>query len=152
MMCANNRVHYGLMVLHGYLHITLPHYHHYADLSEGIELLKCLSDILCLERVSKISSVLSIIVHAYIGLCVFSLSISLMTILRIPELDLIIIIKSEVWPICHFLGLGHGTMVSALCLSIFSSALIQSKSLKFIGPGRCGSNLKKCNLQTHITD
>ena len=40
MTCANNRVHYRLVV-YGYLHITLPHYHHYADLSEGIELLKC---------------------------------------------------------------------------------------------------------------
>ena len=27
--------------------------------------------------------------------------------------------KSEVWPICHCLGLGHQTMVCAVCLSIF---------------------------------
>ena len=42
----------------------------------------------------------------YMGLCVFSLPISLMVIVRIPVLDLIIIIKSEVWlwPICHCLG------------------------------------------------
>ena len=32
---------------------------------------------------------------------------------------LIIIIKSEVWTITHCLGLGHETMVSAVCLSIF---------------------------------
>ena len=31
------------------LHITILHYHHYAGLSEGIELLKCLSAIFCLE-------------------------------------------------------------------------------------------------------
>ena len=43
------------------------HYHHYADLSEGIELLKCLSDIFCLERVTKIRSVLSVIFHAISG-------------------------------------------------------------------------------------
>ena len=43
------------------------HYHHYADLSEVIELLKCLSDIFCLERVTKIRSVLSIIFHAING-------------------------------------------------------------------------------------
>ena len=29
------------------LQITPSHYHHYADLSEGIELLKCLSCICC---------------------------------------------------------------------------------------------------------
>ena len=34
-------------------------------------------------------------------------------------LCLIFIIKSEVWTITHCLGLGHETMVCALCLSIF---------------------------------
>ena len=47
MMCANNRVHHGLMVVIVCLHITLPHYHHYTDVSEGIELLKCLSGTFC---------------------------------------------------------------------------------------------------------
>ena len=42
-MSANNRVHYGLMVVLICLHITLPHYHHYANVSEGIELIICLS-------------------------------------------------------------------------------------------------------------
>ena len=40
MMCTNNRVHYGPMAVFICLHIT--HYHHYADVSEGIELVKCL--------------------------------------------------------------------------------------------------------------
>ena len=92
MMCTNNRVHCGLMVVYGHLHITLLHYHHYADLPEGIELLKCSSDIFCLECVSEIRSILSIIFM----LCVFSLPISLMMIVRIPVFDLIIIIKSDV--------------------------------------------------------
>ena len=35
-------------------------------------------------------------------------------------LCLIIIINSEVWTITHCLGLGHETMVCALCLSILS--------------------------------
>ena len=74
MMCANNRVHYGPMVVYGYLHITLPHYHHYADLSEGIELLKYLSDMFCLECVSKIRLVLSIIFHAKYGAVCFQLT------------------------------------------------------------------------------
>ena len=34
-------------------------------------------------------------------------------------LCLIIIIKSEVWTTTHCLGLGHETMVCAVCLSIF---------------------------------
>ena len=55
----------------------------------------------------------------YVGLCVFSLPISLMMIERIYILCLIIIIKSEVWTITHFLGLGHETMVWAVCLSVF---------------------------------
>ena len=57
---------YGPMVVCGYLCITLPH-HHYADLSENIELLKCFSDIFCLEYVAKIRSDLSIIFHAKYG-------------------------------------------------------------------------------------
>ena len=32
------RVHYGPMVVFVSLHITLPHFHHYADISERIEL------------------------------------------------------------------------------------------------------------------
>ena len=38
---------------------------------------------------------------------------------RIYILCLIIIIKSEVWTITHCLGLGHETMVCAVCLSVF---------------------------------
>ena len=71
------------------------HYHN-ADLSESIELLKCLSGTFCLECVSKIKSVLSIIYHAIYG--AVRLSISLMMIVRICVLYLIIKIKSEVWP------------------------------------------------------
>ena len=54
----------------------------------------------------------------YMGLCVFSLPISLMMILRIWIFYLILIIRLEVWPISHCLGLGHETMVGAVCLSI----------------------------------
>ena len=124
MMYANNRVHYGLMVVYRYPHIILPHYHYHADLSEGIELLKGLSDIFCLECVYKIRSVLSNIFHAiyiyiYMRLCILSLPIYLMVIVKIHVLDFIVIIKFEVWPICICLGLGHETMVCAVCLSIF---------------------------------
>ena len=43
---------------------------------------------------------------------------------RIYILCLIIIIKSEVWTITHCLGLGHETMVCAVCVSIFLSIYI----------------------------
>ena len=39
-------------------------------------------------------------------------------IVKIPVADLINNIKSEIWPICHCLGLGHETMACAVCLSI----------------------------------
>ena len=65
----------------------------------------------------RIFSPLSII-H-YVGLYVFSFPIFLAMIEGIYILCLIIIIKSEVWTITHCLGLGHETMVSAICLSIF---------------------------------
>ena len=54
----------------------------------------------------------------YVGLYVFSWTISLVMI-EINMRCLIIIIKSEVWTITHCLVLGHETMVSALCRSIF---------------------------------
>ena len=53
----------------------------------------------------------------YVGLYVFSLLISPVMIERIYILCLITIIKSEVWTITHCLGLGHETVVSAVCLS-----------------------------------
>ena len=64
-----------------------------------------------------IFSPLSII--QYVGLCAFSLPISLVMTEIIYILCLIVIIKSEVWTITHCLGLGHETMVSAVYLSIF---------------------------------
>ena len=56
-------------------------------------------------------------IEHYMGLCVFSLPISLVMTERI--FCLIFIIKSEVWTIIHCLGLGHETMVCAVCLSLF---------------------------------
>ena len=69
----------------------------------------------CVIRLSIFS--LSSIIQ-YVGLYVFSLPISLVMIERIYILCLIIIIESEVWTTTHCLGLGHETMVSAVCLSI----------------------------------
>ena len=55
----------------------------------------------------------------YVGLCVFSLPLPFVMIERMYILCLIIIIKTEIWTITHCLGLGHETMVCAVCLSIF---------------------------------
>ena len=55
----------------------------------------------------------------YMGLCAFSLLISLMMIVRYVYFILIITIESEVSPIYHCLGIGHETMVYTVCLFIF---------------------------------
>ena len=47
MMSADGRIRFGLQIVFVCLYITASHYHHCADLSEGIELIKCLSDIFC---------------------------------------------------------------------------------------------------------
>ena len=60
----------------------------------------------------------------YMELCVFSLTIYLMVIMRIRVLYLIVIINSEVWPICHCLGLGHETMVCAACPAILGRCYV----------------------------
>ena len=108
---ANDRIHYGLQVVFVCLQITPSHYHHYADSSEGIELIKCLPRLRLFSQLSFIQ---------YMGLCVFSLPIR-MSWLWECVLYLIIIIKSEVWFINHCLGLGHETMVCAVCLTMFLS-------------------------------
>ena len=117
MMSANIRIRFGLQIVPVCLYSTPSHYHHCANLSEGTELIKCLSDIFC--RVCKIKHILSVIHYTICGLYVFSLPIYLVMIEIIYILCLIIIIKSEVWTITHCLWLGHETMVSAVCFSIF---------------------------------
>ena len=103
-------MHYGLKVVLVCLHITLSHYYPYADVSEGIELLKCLSGTFCRVCVSQLSFV------QYMGLCVFSLPhLSYDDNANTCTLYVIIIIKSEVWSICHCLRLGRETVTCAVC-------------------------------------
>ena len=124
MMSANILIHFGLQIVLVFLYSTPSHYRHCANLSKGIELIKCLLDIFCQVCVRlSIFSLLCII--QYVRLYVFSLPISLVMIERIYILCLIIIIKSEVWTITHCLGLGPETMVSAVCLSIFLCMSLQ---------------------------
>ena len=115
---ANIRIRFGLQIVLVCLYSTPSHYHHCTNLSEGIELLKCLSDIFLSRVWVRLSIFSPLSILQFVGLYVFSLLISLVMIEIIYILCLIIIIKSEVWTITHCLGLGHETMVSAVCLSI----------------------------------
>ena len=47
MMSWTIRIRFGLQILFVCLYLTPSHYHHCANLSEDIELIKCLSDIFC---------------------------------------------------------------------------------------------------------
>ena len=118
MMCANNQVHSGLVVVFVCLYITLSHYHHYTDLSEGILLLKCLSVIFGLECVSKIKSILSIMFHAIYGaVCIQLTHFSYNECQNTCTLSYY---HHQIGSTTHLhcLGLGHETMVCAVCLSI----------------------------------
>ena len=68
---------------------------------------------------SKIKTILSIIFIFTIWGCVSSAYPILLWWSRECVLYLIIIIKPEVWIINHCLGLGHETMVCAVCLTMF---------------------------------
>ena len=119
MMSANSRIRFGLQIVFVCLYITPSHYHHCANCIWRHRTYKMpvrynLSSVWV--RLSMFSQ-LSII--QYVGLCVFSLPISFVMIEIIYILCLIIMINSEVWTITHCLGLGHETMVSVVCLSIF---------------------------------
>ena len=89
------------------------------SLSSLCKLIWCLSDIYLSSVWVRLSIFSPLSIIQYVGLYVFRLPISLVMIEKIYILCLIIIIKSEVWTIIHCLGLGHETMVSAVCLSIF---------------------------------
>ena len=110
-----------LQIVLGCLYITPSQYHHCADFIwrhwtyNKMPVRYNLSSVWV--RLS-IFSQLSII--QYVGLCVFSMPIPFVMTETIYILcPSIIIIKSEVWTITHCLGLGHETMVCAVCLSIF---------------------------------
>ena len=94
MMNTNNRIRIDFQMVFVCLYITLSHYHHCANLSEDIELIKCLSDIFCVGV--RLNIFYQLPITQYVGLCVFIVFISLVMIERIYILCLIIIIKSEV--------------------------------------------------------
>ena len=119
MMTANSRIRYGLQIVFVCLYITPSHYHNCANVSVDIEFMKCLPDMFFVECVSKIEHILLVIHYSIYGAVCFQFT-------QFPHdgwenilLCLIIIIKSEVWTSIHCLGLGHETMVCAVCLFIF---------------------------------
>ena len=117
MMSASNRIRFVLKIAFVCFYITPSHYHHCANLSEDIEIIKCLSDYF-VECVNKIGHIISVIHYTICGAVCFQFTHSLVTIRRIYILCLIII-KSEVWTITHCLGLGRETMVCAVCHFVF---------------------------------
>ena len=120
MMSANSRICFVFKVVFVCLHITPSDNHHRANLSEDIELIKCLSDIFC--RVCKLGHILSVIHYTIRGAVCFEFThfpCDDWENIYVYILCLIIIIKSEVWTITRCLGSGHTTMVCAVCLSVF---------------------------------
>ena len=119
MVSANSWIRFGLQIVIVCLYITPSHYHHCANFIWRHETYKMpvrynLSSIWVRLSILSLVSIIQ-----YVGLCVFSLLIFFLMIERIYILCLIIIIKTGVWTITHCLGLGHETMVCAVCLSIF---------------------------------
>ena len=119
LLCSLWWVRFSWQIVFVCLYSTPSHYHHCANLSEDIELIKCLSDIYLSSVWVRINIFSQLPIINYVGLCVLSLPISLMMLGSIYILCLIIIIKSDVWTITHCLWLGHETMVCAVYLSIF---------------------------------
>ena len=167
MVYANKWVHYGLKVVFLHLHITLSHYRHYVDSSEGIGNIKCLSDISCHVCMCNIKSSLSVFFYAYMGLCVFSLPISLLMIVRIFVLDHIIMIKWEIKNnACHEWGdlpiIFTSDMVYWYCDVIFVyysyrcklaqrwSSLMTTINIDFSPPSIHGLAYKKYELITIV--
>ena len=69
-MSANIQTRFGWQIVLVCLYSTPFHYHHYANLSEGIELITCLSDIF-VECVSTIKHILSVIHYTLCGAVCF---------------------------------------------------------------------------------
>ena len=119
MMSVNSRIRFSLQIVFVCLYIAPSHYHHCANLFEDIELHKTRVTYILSSVWVRLSIFAQLSNIQYVGLFIFSLPISLVMIERIYILYLIIIIKSEVWIIIHYLGLDHETMVCAVCLSMF---------------------------------
>ena len=81
MMSAGSQIRFDLKIVFVYLYIAPSHFRRCASLSEDIELIKCLSDIVC--RVCEIRHISQLSITKHVGLCVFSWPISFVMIERI---------------------------------------------------------------------
>ena len=114
MMSANSRIRFGLQIVFALLYITPSSlckliWRHW---TYKMPVRHILSSVWV-----RLSIFPQLSIMQYMGLCVFSLPISLVMVERIYILWLIIITKSDVWTIIHCLGSGHETMVYAVCLA-----------------------------------
>ena len=117
MMSANSRIHFALQIVLVCLYSTPSHYH-FAKLSEDIELIKCLSDIFC--QVCKIKHILSVIHYTICGAVCFQFTHSPCDDWK-NMIYTLSYYHHQIGSMNHCLGLGHETMVWAVCLSIFLS-------------------------------
>ena len=120
MISVNSRISFDLQIVFVCLYVTPSHYHHCANFIWRHWTYKMPVRYNFSSVWVRLSIFSQFSIIQYAGLCVFSLPIPFVMIERIYMLCLIIIIKSEVWT-THCLGLGHETMVCAVCLSIFLS-------------------------------
>ena len=116
MMNANSRIRFGLQIVFVCLYITPSHYHHFANLSEDIELMKCLSDIFFVECVSKIEHIISVIHYTIYGAVCFQFTHFPCDDWENINFVLLSSLNQKLWTIVNRLGLGHETMVCAVCL------------------------------------
>ena len=86
-MSANDAISFGLQIVFVCLYITQSHYHHCANLSEDIGLIKCLSDKFLSSVWVRLSIFFQLSIVQYMGLCIFSLPISFVMIERIHTLS-----------------------------------------------------------------
>ena len=113
------------MVIFVCLPITLPHNHHNADLSEGIKLIKCLSGTFCLEWLSKIKPIISIIFHAIYGTVCIQLTHFLTRIIIIKS-DPLAIVSGYVMKQLYALYVFWYPYLNNLCVYFTSNASIHS--------------------------
>ena len=109
MMSANSRIRFGFQIVFVCLYITTSHYHHCANFIWRHWTYKMPVRYKC---VSKIKHILPVIRYKICGAVCFQF-----THFLCDDWENIYTL-SEVWTITHCLGLGHKTMVCAVCLSI----------------------------------
>ena len=116
MMSANIRIRFGWQIVLVCLYGTPSHYHHCVNLSEGIEL-AC--QIYFVECVSKIKQMFSVIHYTICGAVCFQFTHS--SCGDWENIYTLSYYQHQIGSMNYnpFLGLGHDTMVCAVCLSMF---------------------------------